>query len=236
MGTLNEVHQLKPVALSTSAILKVRKNCEDPFLKSFNLEHTVAEAQGIFSDTFLYISAKGKVERLAIYSPERIIDFKESGIYLSIQSDGKWGFNDAFDNGIESAAPYLENALFFVIYDTRISRYEILDGKLHLDVTNNFDQWDYAFDQYVLSNYGDEPQVIADYFVDQVIELQLFLEDMVAHDNDPGDYYELEEYEDLLSKIERFSAYIPAGELENIQAWLNERIAFQKSWDDQHYQ
>ncbi|WP_343606416.1 hypothetical protein [Fluviicola sp.] len=235
MGTLNEVYQLKPIVLSASAILKVKKNCEDSFLKSFDLTNTVAKEKGIFSDTFLYIADEGKVERLAIYSPERIIDFKETGMYLSIQSDGKWGFNDAFVEGVENAAPFLNDALFFVIYDDRISRFEISNGKLNLEVTYGFDKWDYAFDKYILSNYSDSPQIIADYYMDQVIELKLFLEDLAANDEDPGKWCEVEEYEDLFSKITEFSEYISTEELNNTMDWLNEKIAFQKKWEDQYY-
>ncbi len=235
MGTLNEVYQLKPRALSASAILKIKKNCEDSFLKSFKLENTLTEEKGIFSDTFLYVSKDGKVERLAIYSPERTIDFKEPGIYLSIQSDGKWGFNDAFIEGIESAATFLEDSLFFVIYDKQMSRFEIENGKLHLEVTHNFDTWEYAFDNYLVSNYGESPQMIADYYTDKVIELKLFLEELVANDDDPGTYFELEEYEDLLSTILSFGEYIPGEELKSIQDWLKEKIVFQKDWEDQHY-
>ena len=235
MGTLNEVYQLKPLALSASAILKIKTNCEDSFLDFFNLRHVLTKEKGIFSDTFLCISDDGKVKRLAIYSPDRIIDFKEPGIYLSIQSDGKWGFNDAFVKGIESAAPFLEDALFFVIYDQRISRFEILNGKLHIEATNDFDKWDYTFDKYILSNYKDSPQMIADYYIDQVVELKLHLEDLVANDDDPGIYYELEEYEDLLGKIVRFSEYITPEELKNIKDWLKEKITFQKDWEVQYY-
>lgn len=74
MGTLNEVYQLKPIALSASAILKIKKSFEDSFLESFNLKNADIKERGIFSDTFLYISDDGKVERLAIYSTDRIID------------------------------------------------------------------------------------------------------------------------------------------------------------------
>lgn len=235
MGTLNEVYQLKPIALSASAILKVKKNCEDSFLKHFDLKNTVTKEKGLFSDTFVSISDNGKVERIAIYSPERTIDFKEPGIYLSIQSDGKWGFNDEFVEGVESAAPFLEDTLFFVIYDERITRFEVLNGQLRIEVTNNFDQWEHQFDNYLRSNYSDSPQLIADYCVDEVIELRLFLEDLEANDNDPGIYYELEDYEELLSKISRYREYIPTEEFKELEDWLNEKITFQKKWEDQRY-
>lgn len=234
MGTLHEVYQLKPKALSSSAILKVRKNCEDAFLKRFKLSNTIEE-KGIFSDTFMSISDDGKVQRLAIYSPERKIDFKEPGIYLSIQSDGKWGFNSDFEKGIERAAPFLEDSLFFIVYDTQVTRYEIVCGKLNIDVRNDLDKWDYSFDKYILSNYTDSPQIIADYYIDKAAELKVFLEDMIANDSDPGDYYEVEEYEDLLDIIARFSEYIPEKEYLSIKDWFKEKIAFQKAWEDQHY-
>lgn len=235
MGTLNEVYQLRPIVLCASAILKIKKDSEDSFLKSLNLINPFPKEKGIFSDTFLYVSDDGKVNRLAIYSPERIIDFKEPGIYLSIQSDGKWGFNDEFINGIESAAPFLEDTLFFIIYDKQISRFEILNGKLHLEVTHDFYKWDYAFDKYIISNYNDFPQMIANYYIDVVIELKLFLEDLAANGEDPGIYYESEEYEDLLVKISRFSEFISTEELQNITNWLKEKIAFQKKWEDEYY-
>ena len=235
MGTLHEVYQLKPKALSCSAILKIRKNCEDAFLKSFKLSNTVKE-KGIFSDTFMYISDDGKVERLAIYSPERKIDFKEPGIYLSIQSDGKRGFNSEFEGGIHSAAPFLEDSLFFVIYDTQITQYEIISGELKAEVSNNLDKWDYSFDKYILSNYLDSPQIIADYYIDKAAELKIYLEDMIANNSNPGDYYEVEEYEELLDTIIRFGEYVSEKELGNIKEWFKEKIAFQKAWEDEHYQ
>jgi hypothetical protein len=235
MGTLNEVYQLKPVTLAASAILKVKKKCENSFLHYFNIENSETKAKPIFSDTLVSITNDGKVERLAIYSPERIIKFKEAGIYLSIQSDGKWGFNDAFIEGIERSAPYLEDSLFFVIYDKQISRFEILDGQLNVQVTNDFDKWDFKFDKYILAHYQDAPQIIADYYIDQASEMKLFLEDLVANNDDPGSYYELEEYEDLLNKILQYSKYIPTKELKNFKDWFQEKIAFQKNWEDQHY-
>lgn len=235
MGTLNEVYQLKPIALSASAILKVKKSFENSFLKNFNLKNTDIKERGIFSDTFLYISNDGKVERLAIYSTDRIIDFKEPGIYLSIQSNCKWGLNDPFIKGIESAAPFIEDSLFFVIYDERIRRFEILNGKLNIEETNDFDKWDYRFDKYIVSNFGDSPQIIAHYYIDTVIELKLALEDRIANDSDPGAYYEVEDYEDLLSKIVTYSEYISTDEFNSIKDWLNEKIVFQQDWENQDY-
>ena len=235
MGTLNEVYQLKPITLSASAVLKVKKNCEESFLKQFDLKEIGPEVKGLFSDTFVCRSDDGKVERIAIYSPERLLDLQDPGIYLSIQSDGKWGFSDAFIEGIERTAPYLEDSLFFVIYDTRISCFNITNGELSIEETTDFDQWDYAFDKYVLDHYKDSPQLIANYYTDVVIELKLFLEDLVANDNDPGTYFELEEYEELLDKIVRYREYISTEKFKVIKDWLEEKIAFQKDWEEQYY-
>ncbi|GAA3629528.1 hypothetical protein [Flavivirga jejuensis] len=235
MGSLNEVYQLKPITLSASAVLKVKKNCEESFLKRFDLEEIGSEVKGFFSDTFVYKSDDGKVERMAIYSAERLLDLQEPGIYLSIQSDGKWGFNDAFIKGIERTSPYLEDTLFFVIYDTRISRFNITNGKLHIKETTDFDQWDHAFDKYVLYHYKESPQLIADYYKDEVIEMRLFLEELVDNDDDPRSYYELEEYEELLNKIIRFGKYIPMEELKIMKDWLQEQIVLQKKWEENYY-
>lgn len=145
------------------------------------------------------------------------------------------GFNDPFIKGIESAAPFIEDTLFFVIYDESISRFEILNGKLQIEVTNDFDKWDYRFDKYILSNFSDSPQIIADYYIDTVIELKLALEDLIANDDDPGIYYEVEEYEDLLNKIVEYNEYIPTYELNTIKDWLKEKIVFQKDWENKYY-
>lgn len=102
-------------------------------------------------------------------------------------------------------------------------------------MTNDFDKWDYRFDKYILSNFSDSPQIIADYYTDQVIELKLSLEDMIANDDDPGIYYEVEEYEDLLNKIVEYSEYIPTDELNTIKDWLKEKIVFQKDWENKYY-
>lgn len=235
MGTLNEVYQLKPITLSASAVLKVKKNCEESFLKQFNLGEIGPVIKGLFSDTFVCKSDDGKVERIAIYSPERILDLEEPGIYLSIQSDGKWGFNDAFIEGVERATPYLEDSLFFVIYDTRISRFTITNGKLHIEVTTDFDQYDHAFNKYILFHYENSPQLIADYYKDEVIELKMFLEELADNDNDPRSYYELEEYEELLNKVISYSTYIPTKDLKQMKDWIEEQITLQKDWEDQYY-
>lgn len=235
MGTLNEVYQLKPITLSASAILKVKKNCEESFLKRFNLSEISSVVKGIFSDTFVCKSADGIVERIAIYSPERMVNLQEPGIYLSIQSDGKWGFNDEFINGIKSASPFLEDSLFFVIYDTRISRFNITNGELEIEETTDFKKWDYAFDKYVLYHYNHTPQLIADYYRDEIIELKLILEKLTENDGEPRSYNELEDYEELLKKIISYSEYIPTKELIQTKNWLQEQITLQKDWEDQFY-
>lgn len=235
MGTLNEVYQLKPFVLSASAVLKVKKESEDAFQQAFDLKEIGSEVTGLFSDTFVSKSDNGTVERMAIYAAERFLQVEEAGIYLSIQSDGKWGFGDAFINGFERAAPFLEDALFFVIYDIRISRFTIENGKLSVEETANFDQWEYKFDQYVRSNYSDFPALIADYFMDEVVELKIHLEELAAEGGDPRNFYEWEEYAELHDKLMMYRDYISPDTFEPTTKWLSEQIVLQKAWEDEHY-
>lgn len=235
MGTLNEVYQLKSFVLSASAVLKVRKEKEHAFMKAFDITEVGPNITGLFSDTFVSKSTDGKVERMAIYAAERFLPVRDGDIYLSIQSDGKWGFNDAFTNGIERAAPFLEDALFFVIYDIRITRFTIENGILSIDETTNFDEWDHQFDQYVLSHYMDFPVIITEYFLDEVVELKMHLEELAAEGGNPRSFYEWEDFEEFLNKLISYRSYLPMEKVEPMEAWLREQIVLQKAWDDAYY-
>ncbi|NOQ74224.1 MAG: hypothetical protein GQ574_19605 [Crocinitomix sp.] len=171
MGTLHIVYQLKPKVISKAAILCVRKEMQSAFLEKFRPNKSKDKNEwGIFSNTAGIISNDGKVERYSMYSTDRIIDFKVSGVYISIQSGSKYGFGEDFVTLIENFSPYLENTLFFVTWDYIIRRFEIKDGEFSFQLTKDFDQWDYSSDEYVDSNYIQSPQIIADFYVDRIIE------------------------------------------------------------------
>jgi hypothetical protein len=236
MGTLHEIYQLKPRVITQSAILIIKKDMETSFLEKFppNKSEEVNE-WGIFSNTFVKKSNDGKVERHAMYACDRIIDFKAPGIYLTIQSGSKYGFNDGFIQGVKSIAPYLENTLFYVIWDRLISRFEIKNGVFSLQEAKNFNDWDYSFDKYLISNYIKFPQFIADFFVDQIVEMKLHYDDMIKEGDDPGILYETEEYEELLNKIRTYKKNISIEKMKNIESWLKEKLILQRIWEDQEY-
>lgn len=236
MGTLHKVYQLKPKVIVDGAILLVKKDKEKSFLEKFPSSKPKEEDEwSIFSNTFVKRSNDGKVQRYAIYGSDRVIDFKESGIYLSIQSGSKYGFGNDFIEGIKNISPYLENTLFYVIYDHLISRFEIENGVLTLNSAKNFDEWNYRFEEYLACNYIQSPQTLADFYVDQIIESMMHQDEMIKKGNDPGSYFEIEEYEELLGKIWTYEKYIPLEIMKKLEPWLKERIIFQKIWDDEHY-
>ncbi|NOQ76161.1 MAG: hypothetical protein GQ574_29445 [Crocinitomix sp.] len=58
---------------------------------------------------------------------------------------------------------------------------------------------------------------------------------MIANDEDPGRFYEVEEYEALFSKIVSHKKYIPIKEMKDLEGRLKEQIIFQKGWEDEYY-
>jgi hypothetical protein len=236
MGTLHEVHQLKPTVISEAAIVRVKKEKQSAFLKKYKTAKSENNLEwGLFSNTMAIISADGKVERYSMYSANRIIDLKVPGVYISIQSGSKYGFNSDFDEFIGELAPYLENALFFVIWDFVIRRYEIENGALTFQLRKDFEKWDYDFEKYLDSNYPDSPQVRADFYVDRITEMQLFIDELIKDDDDPGIMQEVEDYEDLLQKLDAHKNHIPNKQVKAINDWLNDRLIFQRAWEDENY-
>lgn len=181
MGTLHEVYQLKPKVLHCGTILRVRKDKETAFLEKYTdpqIDYT-NNGHEIFTNTFVINAPDGKVRRYALYAAERVIDFKESGIYIAILDSSKKGFGSDFDALICTMAPYLEDALFYVIWDFIISRYEITNGKLYFKNTRNFSDWNYDFGAYVKANYTDSEPIIGDYFADQTYDMVLLHNEML---------------------------------------------------------
>jgi hypothetical protein len=236
MGTLHEIYQLRPKALSDGAILPVKKKKRRLFLEQYaGKSDSKKEEWGLFSNTFAINSAEGKVHRIAIYSSTRILDFGESGIYIAIQSGSKYGFDSTFEEKLQSLAPFLEDALFYVIWDNIRTRFEVKDGTLSFQKEKDFDQWDYSFEKYLTSNYVQYPQIVADFYVDQIIEMKLRLEDLVANDEDPRLYYDVEEYEEVLNNLNSYEAYIPVKVLNDLKGWLKEQFILQKDWEEKYY-
>lgn len=226
MGTLHQVYQLKPKVLTYGAILRVLKDQENLFLEKYminkNLYH---KGQDIFPNIFITNSNNRKVRRYALYATERIIDFEESGIYVSIQDGSKSGFYD-FEKYVNEMSPYLENALFYVIWDSIITRYEIKDRKLYCETTQNFDRWNYKFCEYITANYTSQKQLITDFYVEEINELILFHNELIGYGDNPNDYYDPEDYEDLLNKINNYKEYISLEKFTELENWLKIQIDY----------
>lgn len=225
MGTLNEVYQLKPKVINSGAILPVRKDKEHLFQEKYIGSRTgYSDGYGIFSNTFVTKSDDGKIRRYAIYANERIIDFGKPGLYVAIQDGSKHGFGRDFNEFLNNIAPYLEDALFYIIWDAEISRYEITDGKLYFRSSDDFNRWNFSFEEYLIAEYSDNRQIIADFHVDITHEMIARHNERIKFSEDPKEFYDPEEYEDLLHKINSYKNDISANEFKKLETWLKDQI------------
>lgn len=227
MGTLHEVYQLKPKVINCGAILRVRREKETAFLEKYTdpqIDYT-NDGHGIFSNTFVINAPDGKVRRYALYATERIIDFKEPGIYISIQDSSKNGFGSDFDVLINEMAAYLEDSLFYVIWDFIIDRYEITNGTLYHKNTRDFSVWNYNFGKYLKANYTDAEPIIGDYYADQTYEMLVRHNEMIEDGENPKDLYDVDEYEELLDSLSNYKNTITIEEFNVLKDWLKVQIA-----------
>jgi hypothetical protein len=225
MGTLHKVYQLKPKVIISGAILRIKKDQENLFSEKYNVDKNLYnKRQGIFSNTGVTNSTDGKIERYAIYANEKIIDFEKSGLYISIQDGSKYGFEKDFNEFLSEMSPYLEDALFYVFWDTIIYRYEIINGKLYFESTENFANWNYSFEEYILANYFSSQQIIADFYIEETDEMILRYTERIKYDDDPKEFYEVEEYEDMLTKINHYKEYISIERFTELEYWLKTQI------------
>lgn len=229
MGTLNEIHQLKPRVSSNGAILKVKDEFKAVF--EHNLELNISSS----NDMVIEYSANGKVVKSGMYQTDTLVDFDRSGYYILIRSGSKW-FDTRFDDWIIAAAPLLEDALFFRAYDTnaRLERYEIKNGILDFRSTNEPVLEHAHFDTYVLENYQSEPQLIADYYIDEIADIKLKKEEMIREGENPDEWYDKEDLEEYLEKLEPHRNAISSREGKEILAWLEALIA-SDHWNDIEY-
>ncbi|AWH86019.1 hypothetical protein HYN59_13270 [Flavobacterium album] len=221
MGTLHEVYQLKPRVLNSGSILKVSKEKANSFLEKYPASKNVYnEARGFSQDTFIINSTDGKIERFAMYTTERIIDCGEPGIYLSVQDGSKHGFIN-FEKFLEELTPYLDDALFYVIWDHIISRYEIKKGKFLFETKTNYADWGYDFEEYLFANYAYSGQLIADYYIEKCNEMMLHHLEIINDGDDLKErYYEEEEYENLLQRLHDYKKFISQEKLGELEEWL----------------
>lgn len=225
MGTLHEVYQLKPKVIISSAILCFRKDQENLFLEKYNIvKNLYNKRQGIFSHIGVTNSIDGKMERYAMHANEKTIDFEESGLYVSIQGGSKYGFENDFNEFLNTISAYLEDALFYVFWDTIMYRYEIISGKLYFESTENFAHWNYSFEKYILANYSSSKQIIGDFYVEETDEMILHHIERIKYDDDPKEFYEVEEYEELLAKINHYKEYISIERFTELENWLKTQI------------
>lgn len=230
MGDLHCVYQLKPRILTYGAILHVKKDQENIFLEKYKINKNIYnQGQEIFSNIFVTNSYDGKVRRYALYATARTVDFKKTGVYLSIQDGSKSGFID-FEEHINEISPYLEDTLFYVVLSSTINRYEIKNGKLLFERTQdlNFDLWDYNFGKYLTANYPSEKQLIADFYTEEISELIRFHLELTDDETDPKDYYDKEEYEEFLTKINDYKEYISIEKFKELEDWLKIQIDYYK--------
>ncbi len=213
--------------LNSGAILRVRKDKESLFSEKYgiNKTNTIGNELNVFENTFVTNTPDGKVRRYSVYATERVIDCKEPGIYVCIQSGSKYGFDNDFNVFLKDMALYLEDSLFYVIPED-IYRYEITDGTLYFNGPSNFDRWHYDFGEYLIQNYTDSKQLIADYYVEQANEVIIWHEEMIELGEDPKAlYYDLEDYETLLHKISNYKNHITTEKFKALEDWLKVQIA-----------
>lgn len=222
MGELHGVKLLKPKIILGGAILKIKKEKEENFLKKYSNEFTHTGEWGIFDNTFVVISNDGNVERCAMYYEYKVIDFKTPGIYIQIQGQSKSG-PSRYDyvDFMSNLSPYLEDALFCVHYYDSIDQYEIKNGVLHFQNKGIFDY----FEDYLLLNYTSSPEIIAGYYVEEINEMKLGHEEMIKMDEDPKEMYDYEDYEELLDKFNNYKDFLPSSESEDAVFWLKEKLA-----------
>lgn len=230
MGTLHEIYQIKPKVISTAAVLPVKNELEVSFLKTYLKQN---EHWGIFSNTFVFESKDGKVPRIALYCAERYVQFPNPGFYILIQSGSKYGFETAFEENLKKIAAFLEDSLFYVIWDFLLAKYEIVNGVLFIHHEKNFNESN-DFETYLHDHYPDE--ILAKYYLDCVIEMQLFYNEMLENENEPGNVYEVEDYEKKLQKLVQYKEWIDVQEYKEMYQWLETRISFQIQWANEHDQ
>lgn len=229
MGNLRHIYQLRPRIIYGGAILQIRKDKEIIFSEKFkiiNEVHDINNILHIFENTFIINSQDGKVIKFEWYENDRIIDFGKAGLYISIQGSTKYGFGRDFNDFLSDISLYLEDALFYITQDETISRYEIINGELHFRSTEDFGRWNYFIEEYVVANYSSSKQLIADLHVEETHEMILRHKERIEYEENPNDYYDPEDYEDLLNKINNYKEYIPIEKLTELENWLKIQIDY----------
>ncbi|SDJ57204.1 hypothetical protein [Chryseobacterium jejuense] len=229
MGNLHHVYQLKPKIIYGGAILQVRKDKEIIFSGKFTVINEVQDINNIlyiFENTFIINSQDGKVIKFEWYENDRIIDFGKAGIYISIQGSTKYGFDRDFNDFLSDISPYLEDTLFYVTRDETISRYEIINGTLHYRSTHDFGRWNYFIEEYVVANYSSSKQLIADLHVEETNEMIVRHKERTEYEENPNEYYDPEDYEDLLNKINNYKEYISVEKFTKLEDWLKIQINY----------
>lgn len=227
MGTLHSVYQLKPTVINYGAVLRVRKDKEMLFSKKYGVDqtNTIGNELKIFENTFVTNASDGKVLKFGLYIEDTITDFKEPGIYIHLQNGRKYGYDTDFDTFLKTIAPYLEDALCYVIWDNIINRYEITNGALSFKSTPDFDRWHYDFGTYLEENYADSKPLLADFYIEKIKDLKLYHIQMIKNDDDPKEFYDRDEYEALLDSLSNYSSIIAPEEFNDLKDWLKIQIA-----------
>ena len=235
MGTLNEVYQLKPLPVYGAAFLRVKTKHEKPFSEKYLSEKpkTYAGHLAIMENVVGEISSDGKVLKFGQYQEDRIIDLQKPGIYLHIQSMNKHGFGDDFEELIREYAPYLEDQLFFVVWDDYIQHFDIQSGKLNYKYSRDMSEYDFKFENYILAHYPAEPQFYIGYMTDFLADLKVEADYMLQTGGDLDDYYEPEEYQEYLEKMQRFPEMEQTEEEVELIDWLKEKIANYKPFKNE---
>lgn len=229
MGALRGVYQLKPQPIHGAAFLRIRDNREQAFSEKYLLETDSGKGgcYNLFENVVAQVSEDGKVLKFGMIQEERILDLQKPGIYLLIQSMNKRGFHSDFVEKMQEWAAFLEDQLFYVTYDTyddSLLRFELKNGELHFRQTEEMKQWNYDFRVYLEVNYASDKQLLADYFTDEMVDLKVACEDMVLYGSDPDDYFEKEEYEEFLEKLERYTETNQNERAPELITWLKDKI------------
>jgi hypothetical protein len=226
MGTLHNVYQLKPRATYGGAFLKVKAEKADTFMHELE-----AYINTHFTDSWnpsnmdLQVSEDGNVLIHGMNQEDRTVDLQHPGTYVLIQSGNKHGFNSDFTACLNQFSDRFEDSLFYIVWDDDMQSFEIRDGHLQVGQFRNMKQWNYRFEEYLQEQYASDPQLLTDSFVDYLLDLKATADNMPQYDSNLDEYFDREEYEEMLEKLERYTETTKSEYAPEMIAWLKDRIA-----------
>lgn len=225
MGTLHNAYQLKPRATYGGAFLKVKAEKADTFVHELE-----AYINTHFADSWnpsnmdLQVSEDGNVLIHGMNQEDRTVDLRQPGTYVLIQSGNKHGFNSDFTACLNQFSDRFEDSLFYIVRDDDMQSFEIRDGLLQVGPFRSMKQWNYRFEEYLREQYASDQQLLTDSFVDYLLDLKATADNMPQYDSNLDEYFDREEYQEMLEKLERYSNQNQNESAPALIVWLKDRI------------